>query len=552
MYRLFRHLKFILMVFSLGIGLSFQVQAQIEGNILVEIRGIGSSINSTINFTGTVPLAGIDQIIFIPDASIMDGGCTFNVKVTSLSDYDAGVWHNESVDGTPFTDCGNRGWQFRWTPQSMRNPTINPFNTTACSGTLFTLTTSIGSNDKIDLFYWEESTDGGASWSAATQIEGGGSSTTATNTLQIRPEVLIATTYQYRVTGYRNGKIVALPSGVISVFTFPAPPDANRDMLGAYLFSQDNVWRVTESFPINIDGVPKGNIQVNNLLCNGKRDAKVTVSFTDNLAGSFRYSLAPGDKTDGTAPTDAFNIANPSQSVVFPDNADNNAGQGIEEGTYTLIVETLDKSKTPELRLCIEYYLIKIKAPTPPGATITSPINPTCINGSNGSLTITPSGGAAAIAGSGETYKIELFKNGSSTALVTRDNLSTGPQVFSGLTAGAYQFKVTESGCGTGITYPVETLSDPPSVIATAAVDSEIVCEGGTGSIEVSFTQGNPNGTYRLEAFRGTSTTPQATATGIALSANRYTFNNLPAGAYTFRLTHETCLGGSADVYNIS
>ncbi len=546
-------------------GLS-QVQAQVEGNILVEIRGIGSSINSTVNFTGTIPLPGIDRTIFIPDASIPDGGCTFNVKVTSLSDYHAGVWHNESVDGTPFVDCGNRGWQFRWTPQPMPNLLLSPANTTVCSGTSFTLTTPIGTNDKIDQYIWEESTDGGTNWVAVTNTTGG-SSSTSTNSLEINPSVLVATTYQYRVTGYRNSKLVAPPSGGQPVFAFPPPLD---DFMGtpAHTTNQSTTWSLEDRIPIQLQGITVGEIIITHLKCQTVSDGTIRIKFNApyNPTGNYYYSLASGDFRDSEflppidpnnplfsndmqhipakpVPTSVENISNPSTDAVFPP---------LGAGTYTLAIENVSGGQ----RYCYEKYLLKVKAPSNPiTGTITNSTSPTCRNGTNGEITVQAGGGVTAETGYTGGYTIRLYQQGNATPI--RTQATTGSFNFTGLASGNYYAEVLEDGCGTNDikrvpTSGFETLSDPPSVAATAAVDSEIVCEGGTGSIEVRFTQGNPNGTYRMEAFRGTSTTPQATATGIALSANRYTFNNLPAGAYTFRLTHETCLGASADVYNIS
>ena len=131
----------------------------------------------------------------------------------------------------------------------------------------------------------------------------------------------------------------------------------------------------------------------------------------------------------------------------------------------------------------------------------------------------------------------------------TRTGLAAGNHTFGSLQAGNYHFEIKESGCGTGVAkrYPdagfVE-LTDPPTVIATAT-KTDIVCEGGTGAMQVNFTQGNPSGTYTIVAKK--NGTAHQTATGIAFSAGSYTFTNLPAGSYTFDITH-SCNNGTYSI----
>jgi len=565
MYSLFRHF-YIILPLSLFFFLikPTNVHAQIHGDIQIVVNGPGGGdwttgcrINKTINYSGaaSLPLEFIScfEQQFNPDGSLqVTPACTAGGSVPSFFDHDAGVLHTFAINIAP-AGCSSNQASFTWIPQSMPGPTI--VNNSVCARENFTLGSTLTDGAyNISEFRWEQSTDNGATWGAVT---GASNATTTSPTIQITaPFVTSTQTRQYRVTGYRNGRIVAPTSPVTPVFILPPPLD---DFTGtAYTQNLSSNWNVEDRITVALQGISVGEVIVTHMKCKTVSNGTVRIKFNApyNPTGNYYYSLAEGDFVDDTDPasgtpifnspdltslqwpTDVKNISNPPADAVFPP---------VGEGTYTLAIENVSGGQ----RFCVKKYLIKIKAPTLPSATASSPINPTCINGNNGSLTVEPTGGAAAIPGSGETYTVNIFKNGVIQSSLT-PTISGGRYTYNNLSAGDYHFTVFESGCGTTVTTTTTTLTDPNPIRATAAVKDEIVCEGGTGSIDVTLTQGNASGTYRIDAFRNGSLTAQASLTGIAFSAGSVqTFINLPAGSYTFRLTHETCTGASVDIYPI-
>ncbi|OJJ19681.1 hypothetical protein BKI52_19305 [marine bacterium AO1-C] len=573
MHRFFRHLSFLLS-FSLFFFLvgSAHLQAQIAGPVQIFVNGpsgglwtTGCAINKTITFNGEAALPGETFACFLqqknPDGSISAvPACTITGSITSFSNYDAGVNHSLPITANPAACFGNIS--FSWVPTTMYTPQIA--NNSVCSKSTFDLTLPMKGGDKIDEFRWEQSTNNGISWGA---VSGVASSTTANATIQITaPFVTSQQSIQYRVTGYRNGNIVAPTSAGLPIFIFPPPLD---DFTGvAYSQNLSTNWNIEDRIPVQLQGITVGEVIVSHLKCKTVSDGRIRIKFNApfNPTGNYFYSLANGDFRDSKflpprfatsdifsddgqhsttrpVPTSVQNISNPPTDATFPP---------LGEGTYTLAIENVSGGQ----RYCYGKYLIKVKAPSAPiTGTITGTKNPTCINGTDGEITVQAGGGATAETGYTGGYTIRLYREGNATPINTQ--ATTGSYSFAGLGRGNYYAEVLENGCGTSEikrvpTSGFQTLQDPNPIQATAAVKDEILCEGGTGSIDVTLTQGNANGTYRIDAFRNGSLTAQASLTGVTFSAgSKQTFSNLPTGSYTFRLTHETCTGASADTYDI-
>ncbi|WP_299461309.1 T9SS type A sorting domain-containing protein [uncultured Microscilla sp.] len=551
----FRH---FIILFLLSVGIQFVAQAQLVGNITVTNSGIGASESYTIVFNGENKLPGVSKGHFYPDPLVQDGGCEYTAEVTTLSDYDAGVLHSQTVIPLNTNGCSNRGFAFRWMPQLMYVPTIP--NNSVCSGSSFTLSLPIQTNDKIEQYHWQQSTDGGATWTDAANTSGTAYTTTPSLVINA-PKVASPQNMLYRARGFRYGKLVAPFGGALPIYLFSAAPDPFSGV--AYSDNQSNGWQLEDRIPLKLGTTTIGEVIVRHLTCSNGLNASIRVKFNNpyNPTNNYYYSLAEGDYTNDflypipSNPTDLI-FSDILDSGSFPISVENRGNPGIDEvfsgkgkGSYTLAIENKDASGA---RYCFNKYLIKIKSPSP--VTLTEQTaqrsNPSCIGAADGQIVLTAGGGAAAQSG---TYKYTILKYRNGALVETRPNLSPGNHTFGGLDAANYHFEIRESGCGatTLVTLPnpgAITLSNPSTTVATSAVASPIVCEGGTGSIAVSFTQGNESGTYTIEAYKDGTSTAHATANGITYVSGGHTFTGLPAGSYTFKLKHSCSSGGNYDI----
>ncbi|MBW6484361.1 MAG: hypothetical protein K0B10_15060 [Vicingaceae bacterium] len=131
-----------------------------------------------------------------------------------------------------------------------------------------------------------------------------------------------------------------------------------------------------------------------------------------------------------------------------------------------------------------------------PTSSIASQTNVSCNGGTNGSATVTATGGTAPY-----TY---LWSNAATTATAT------------GLAAGVYNVTITDAnGCTTNVSNI--TITEPTALTSSIASQTNVSCNGGTnGSATVTATGGTAPYTY---LWSNAATT--ATATGLA--AGNYT-----------------------------
>jgi uncharacterized protein (DUF2141 family) len=126
-------------------------------------------------------------------------------------------------------------------------------------------------------------------------------------------------------------------------------------------------------------------------------------------------------------------------------------------------------------------------------------------NGGNGSVALTVSGGTT-----GYTY---LWDDATAS---TTQNLAS-------VVAGTYNVTVTDANsCSTTAS---ATVTQPTSVTATIATVTQIVCNGGTGSLDLTASGGTGTLTYNWDSN---------SATGIATTQD---LNGLSAGTYTVTVT---------------
>ena len=204
---------------------------------------------------------------------------------------------------------------------------------------------------------------------------------------------------------------------------------------------------------------------VTNVTCNNGADGEITIT-----------------PAGGTIPYDVFWTYNGSTSTTL---------SGIPAGNYTYFVTDANG--------CQEFNTIVVTEPLP--LSLTTFVNPSTCGLSNGSASISASGGAG-----GYSY-------------VWVPNVSTGTTALN-ILAGSYMIYVTDAnGCLDSTTANVNDLTS-----ATAAFSNQqnVSCYGGNdGSITVTVTSGNPVFTYLWSPSGATTTNP----------------NNLPAGINTVEIT---------------
>ncbi len=138
--------------------------------------------------------------------------------------------------------------------------------------------------------------------------------------------------------------------------------------------------------------------------------------------------------------------------------------------------------------------------PAPGAMQVNSVIDPSLCGQSNGSVTLSATGG-------------------SGTFQYSSDNVNFGSvNSFSGLSSGQYTFYVQDDN-GCFVTYPV-TVNDSSSLVASFGTINNITCGGGTnGSIEIIANGGTPTYSFSL----GTGT-PQVNGIFTGLTQGNYQF----------------------------
>nr|WP_315175613.1 gliding motility-associated C-terminal domain-containing protein [uncultured Flavobacterium sp.] len=168
-----------------------------------------------------------------------------------------------------------------------------------------------------------------------------------------------------------------------------------------------------------------------------------------------------------------------------------NIKTGLATGSYNVIIKSIDGCSSTATSTVIN------AQPTAINTATASQTNVACNGGSNGTASVTPSGGTP-----GYTYS--WSPSGGTAASAT------------GLSAGSYTVTVTDAnGCTATQSF---TITEPSALIASAAAQTNVSCNNGSnGSATVSVTGGTSAYTYSWAPAGGTA----ATASG--LSAGTYT-----------------------------
>lgn len=210
---------------------------------------------------------------------------------------------------------------------------------------------------------------------------------------------------------------------------------------GNYTVVATDVNGCTDTLSVTITQSPQllGTITATNVSCNGGNDGSATIAANGGV-GQLSYLWSSG----GTASSET----------------------GLSAGTVSVIV-------TDSLG-CSLADTITITEPAALQVTLAAQTTPSCFGDSNGTATVNANGGTAPY-----TY---IWTSGSTT------NTEVG------LAAGTYTVQVTDSlGCIQSLTV---TLTQPNQLLVTGTAVNPATCNGNSGSIDITVTDGTPGYTY--------------------------------------------------------
>ena len=150
------------------------------------------------------------------------------------------------------------------------------------------------------------------------------------------------------------------------------------------------------------------------------------------------------------------------------------------------------------------------------GFALVTSTAPSCLQ-SNGAITVTLTGGTAPYYYSASTGNVEISYAQSYT--------------ISGLTAGNYQFQVTDAAyCQS---FVGTTLATPGGITSVSVTSQNSTCSSTNGQIQLSVVGGNAPYTYTLIS-------PNGNTKNISNSQTTYVFNGLSSGDYTVAVSDAT------------
>ncbi|WP_456311764.1 T9SS type A sorting domain-containing protein [Pseudomonas shirazensis] len=377
---------------------------------------------------------------------------------------------------------------------------------------------------------------------------------TVNNIIVSQPPVLTASQgalTNVSCNGGSNGTATVLVNGGTPAYTYSWSPSggtaatASGLAAGTYTVTvtDANSCQTTQSFTITEPASFSVTTSQTDVLCNGAATGSATVNVSGGT-GTYTYSWAPSGGTAATATgltagtytvtisdantcttTRTFTIVQPSALLALPVaqtnigcrgdatgsatvNATGGTGAytyswlptggtaatatGLTAGTYTVTIK--------DANLCQATQTFTITQPAAILAASTASIGVSCFGGSNGSASVTVSGGTPA-------YTYAWAPLGGTSATIT------------GRPAGTYTCTITDAnGCTLVKTITILT----PTLLSATASKTDVSCNGGTnGTATVSALGGTPEYTYSWAPTGGTG----ATATGLA------------AGTYTVTVT---------------
>ncbi|WP_165585856.1 MBG domain-containing protein, partial [Pedobacter nototheniae] len=327
--------------------------------------------------------------------------------------------------------------------------------------------------------------------------------TTQSYTLS-QPAALVATKSQTNVScnGGTNGSATVAVTGGTGAYTYSWAPSggtgatASGLTAGTYTVTikDANLCQTTQSFTITQPTAITTSAAQTNVACNGGSTGSASVTVSGGT-GPYTYSWAPSGGTAATA-------------------------SGLAAGAYTVTITDANG--------CTATRNFNITQPTAIAAT-TAQTNVSCNGGSNGSASVTVSGGTP-------SYTYLWSPSGGTASAAT------------GLTAGTYSVLITDAN---GCTLTKTITVTQPAALAVAPSQTNVSCSGGSnGSATAVVTGGTGAYTYSWSPSGGTA----ATATG--LTAGTYTLTITDANAcqttQSYTITQPAALVATKSQTNVS
>jgi gliding motility-associated-like protein len=365
---------------------------------------------------------------------------------------------------------------------------------------------------------------------------------TRKDTVLVRaPVALTTSTVPARCFGSATGSALAAASQGTGPFNYswnttPIQTTANATLLlpGAYIITATDTKGCTAARNISITSPPvlnAGIASTDSVSCNGGNDGKATAivaggalpytyswNTTPVQTGRIATGLSAGLRivtvtdSNGCADTGIAMVPQPLplQPVVSwtavlckggstgtasvstsggtsPYTFSIDAGSFSPAGTFTGLNAGAHTIHLKDAKGCTRDTSIQITEPAALAITYTS-VKPLCIGGSNGAITIAPSGGVSPY-----QYAFGAGSFGSN-------------QIFNGLNAGAYVLHVRDSN---GCTSDSAVNLTQPTALAVSLTINPVLCNGGsTGSVTITVSGGTAAYSYAIgnSAFGGSGT----------------------------------------------
>ena len=351
----------------------------------------------------------------------------------------------------------------------------------------------------------------GGSASTASGLSAGNYAVTITDALGCtltknftinQPAVLNATTTLINATCTTGGQAAVGPVGGTAPYNYLWSPSGatTQTVTGlsngnvSCLITDANGCTVTKNFTVTTTNTLVATTSQTNVLCNGSSTGTATVVPT-GAPGPFTYVWSPSGGSAATA-------------------------TGLSAGNYSVTITSSNGCS-----------IVKNFTITQPNAlaVTSSQTNISCFGGSNGSASVSVTGGVGAY-----TYSWSPAGGTAATA--------------SGLAAGTYTVTITDANlCETTQSF---TLTEPASLVALTT-QTNVSCNGGTnGSATVSATGGTGAYTYSWSPTGGTA----ATATGLAPGTYTVTVTdaNSCQTTATVTITEPNALSATTSQINVS
>lgn len=428
-----------------GIGCTYQTTVTINQPPILAISSSVANVNCFGSSTGSLALTASGGTA--PYTYSWSPGNQTSSSITALS---SGSYTGVVTDAN---GCINTSTYTLTQPLPITY-TLSPTNVSCFNGNNGAVTTTVSGGTSPYSFNW---TPGGLTSQNATGLTAGNYTLTITDNFNCtaittvaitQPTLLVATTSITNETcNYlNNGSASVTPTGGTPTYTYSWQPGGQttssitNQASGTYTVTVTDskgcpvtaVAVITEPTPLVVNFINQINVS-----CFGGSNGSVSASVSGGTA-NYTYSWSPGGVTTSS-------ISN------------------IPIGTYTVTVN--------DSHSCLATNTVVIIQPTDIITTSTI-TNVSCNGGSNGTISLTPSGGTL-------PYTYFWSAGGATTSSV------------SNLTAGNYSVTVTDAnGCVKNYTYTVTQ----PLPITIAFTPTNVSCFGGSnGAISSTISGGTPS-----------------------------------------------------------